>query len=149
MESVDFAQPLMIFVLIFTVVFIGKVIGSRKPRQIIEEHTDEQIDDQQSQNQTDTLNPNLVPCRDCGATISKAAPTCLSCGAVTKAGKKDKRKERTRKRGNIQGAGCLLVILAFMLAVIGTIVGLGILGLPLAFVLGIIGFVVLLAGLFV
>ena len=83
----------------------------------------------------------LISCDECGKEISNKATSCPYCGAPTKWGKKETKKERRKKRGNVQGAGCLLIILSIIL-------GLTVLGIPFAVFLGIVGLVVLVIGLF-
>ena len=84
----------------------------------------------------------LINCDECGNKISDQAPACPKCGALTKRGKNEAKKERRNRRGNVQGAGCLLIILAIIL-------GFTVIGAPFAGVLGIIGLVVLIIGLFI
>ena len=81
----------------------------------------------------------LINCPECNKEISELAPTCPQCGAPTKAGAKQAKKEKTSKRGNIQGAGCLIIILAIVCSIFFP-VG--------AILLGVTGVVVLIAGLF-
>lgn len=83
----------------------------------------------------------LITCDECRKEISEEAATCPHCGAPTKYGKKQSKKERRNKRGNIQGAGCLLIILAFIL-------GITVVGAPFAIFIGIVGLVVLIIGFF-
>ena len=84
----------------------------------------------------------LITCNDCGREISNKAASCPNCGAPTKWGKKQAKKERRKRRGNVQGAGCLLIILAIVL-------GLTVVGIPFAIFIGIVGLVVLIIGLFI
>jgi hypothetical protein len=83
----------------------------------------------------------LTPCNECGKEISDKAALCPHCGAPTKWGKKKAKKERRHRRGNIQGVGCILIILAIIL-------GVTVLGAPFAIALGIIGLVILIVGFF-
>ena len=84
----------------------------------------------------------LIKCQECGKEISDQATACPNCGAPTKCGAKRQKKERRKWRGNVQGAGCLIMILALIL-------GFTIIGAPFGFFLGIIGLVILIAGLFI
>ena len=84
----------------------------------------------------------LIKCQECGKEISDKAALCPNCGAPTEYGKKETKKERTRKKGNVQGAGCLIMILALIL-------GFTVIGAPFAIILGIIGLVILIVGLFI
>ena len=84
----------------------------------------------------------LVPCPDCKKEISKRAKTCPNCGAPTSWGEKVKKKEKNKRRENVQGAGCLLIILAFIIGVT--------LGGPIFFALvAAIGFIILIVGFFI
>lgn len=83
----------------------------------------------------------LMNCTECGKEISDKAASCPHCGAPTEWGQKETKKERRKKRGNVQGAGCLLIILAIIL-------GITVVGAPFAIFLGIIGLVVMVIGLF-
>jgi uncharacterized membrane protein YvbJ len=85
---------------------------------------------------------SLISCNECGKEISDKASSCPNCGAPTKWGKKEAKKERRNRRGNVQGAGCLVIILAIIL-------GLTVIGAPFAIFLGIIGLVVLIIGFFI
>jgi len=84
----------------------------------------------------------LIKCQECGKEISDQATACPNCGAPTKYGQKDAKKERRKRRGNVQGAGCLIMISALIL-------GFTVIGVPLAIFLGIIGLVTLIVGLFI
>lgn len=84
---------------------------------------------------------NLISCRDCGTKISKKAEICPKCGAPTPAGKKAKRKERNRRRGNAQGCGCLLIVIGFFL-------GVTLIGAPFGGLLVMIGIIILIVGFF-
>jgi len=53
----------------------------------------------------------LVSCDECGKKISDQASACPHCGAPTEWGKNQIKKERRNKRGNLQGVGCLLIVL--------------------------------------
>ena len=83
----------------------------------------------------------LICCNECGKEISEKAELCPHCGEPTKWGKKKAKKERRHRRGNIQGAGCILIILAIIL-------GVTVIGVPFAIALGIIGLAVLIVGFF-
>ena len=83
----------------------------------------------------------LMNCTECGKEISDKAASCPHCGAPTKWGQKETKKERRKRRGNVQGAGCLLIILAIIL-------GLTVIGIPFAVFLGIVGLTVIVIGLF-
>jgi len=84
----------------------------------------------------------LSECRECGKEISKKAEICPNCGSPTKWGKKVKRKERHKRKGHVQGAGCLLIIIYLIRVSI-------IVAFPLAILIGIIGVVLSLLDLFV
>jgi len=84
----------------------------------------------------------LIKCQECGKDISDQASSCPHCGAPTEYGKKEAKKDRGKRRSNVQGAGCLIIILALIL-------GLTIIGAPFAIFLGIIGLVILIVGLFI
>lgn len=84
----------------------------------------------------------LINCAECGKEISDKASSCPNCGAPTKYGKKQAKKERTHRRGNVQGAGCLLIIISILL-------GLTVIGIPFAGFLGVVGLAVLIVGFFV
>jgi uncharacterized membrane protein YvbJ len=84
----------------------------------------------------------LIKCKECGKEISDQATACPNCGAPTQYGQEDEKKERRKKRGNVQGAGCLIIILALIL-------GFTVIGAPFAVFLGIIGLVILIVGLFI
>lgn len=83
----------------------------------------------------------LVKCEACGKEISSEAPICPGCGDPTQWGKDTSKSERRKKRGNVQGAGCLIIVLALIL-------GLTVVGLPFAIILGGAGLVVLVIGFF-
>ena len=83
----------------------------------------------------------LINCPECGKEVSDKATSCPKCGAPTEYGKKETKKERIKKKGNVQGAGCLIMILALIL-------GFTVLGIPFAIIFGIIGLVILIVGLF-
>lgn len=85
---------------------------------------------------------SLVSCKECGKEISDEAASCPHCGAPTVWGKKQAKKERRKRRGNVQGAGCLLIILAILL-------GFTIIGAPFGMFLGVLGLVILIIGLFI
>ena len=82
----------------------------------------------------------LIDCEECGKEISKKAELCPNCGAPTKWGKKQAKKSKISKRGNTQGCGCLLILVAIAL-------GFTVVGLPFAGVIGIIGLIILIIGL--
>jgi len=77
---------------------------------------------------------DLMQCADCGKRISKSAAACPHCGAPNKAAKR-------KKRGNTQGAGCLLLLVGGGLVLAGISPGVG------GF-LAVIGLVVLVVGFF-
>ena len=79
----------------------------------------------------------LINCKECGKEMSSSASACPSCG---KPAEDVAKKERSKKRGNVQGAGCLIIIVGFVLMLLSPIVG------TLALAAGI---VVLLIGFFV
>jgi uncharacterized membrane protein YvbJ len=83
----------------------------------------------------------LIQCKECLKEISKKASACPNCGAPTKWGKKTAKRERNKRRGNTQGAGCLLIILSIIL-------GSTVVGTPIAIPLVIIGLVILVVGFF-
>lgn len=83
----------------------------------------------------------LITCKECAKEISDTAVTCPHCGAETLHGKTAGKKARNAKRSNVQGAGCLVILLAIIL-------GFTVLGAPFAVILGIIGLVILVIGLF-
>lgn len=83
----------------------------------------------------------LVKCTECNKEISPEALACPGCGSPTKAGKGKAKSERNKKRSNLQGAGCLLIVLSIIL-------GLTLVGLPFAVLLGGVGLVVLVIGFF-
>lgn len=86
-------------------------------------------------------NTTLLLCNDCNREISTRATICPYCGAPTKYGQKKEKRERDIKRGNVQGAGCLLMVISIIL-------GLTVIGIPFAVVLFFIGGIILLVGLF-
>ena len=67
---------------------------------------------------------------------------CPDCGSLTKWGKKVKRKERNKRKGYFQGAGCLLIIIYFIRVAI-------IVAFPFVILIGIIGVILSLLDLFV
>lgn len=83
----------------------------------------------------------LIKCEACGKEISTEASACPGCGDPTRRGKDTSKEEEQKHRSNLQGAGCLMIILAFIL-------GLTVVGLPFAMILGLVGLVVLVMGLF-
>lgn len=80
----------------------------------------------------------IINCNECYENISNEANACPHCGAPTKHGKK---KERASRRGNRQGIGCLLIILAFILS-------LTVVGTPFGVLIGLAGLIILVIGLF-
>lgn len=54
----------------------------------------------------------LIKCPECQTEISDQALACPKCGAPQVAAKKAARK----KKSDVQGAGCLLILLGFVLA---------------------------------
>ena len=84
----------------------------------------------------------LIECRECGKEISKKAEMCPNCGSATKSGKKVKRKERHKRKGHFQGAGCILIIIYLIRVFI-------IVALPFAILIGIIGVILSFLDLFV
>ena len=84
----------------------------------------------------------LIECRECGEEISKKAEMCPKCGSPTEWGKKVKRKERNKRKGYVQGAGCLLIIIYLIRVSI-------IVAFPFALLVGIIGVILSLLDLFV
>jgi len=83
----------------------------------------------------------LIECQECGKEISDKADACPKCGAPTKFGQKEKKKERNKRRSNVQGAGCLLILLSLIL-------GFTVIGLPFAGILGTVGLIIVIIGLF-
>ena len=83
---------------------------------------------------------NLIPCADCGKQISIHARACPGCGSPTKTAAAEDAKSRRNKRGNIQGLGCLLMLLSVFAIALSPF-----LGGPLFFV----GIVILIAGFFI
>jgi predicted RNA-binding Zn-ribbon protein involved in translation (DUF1610 family) len=84
---------------------------------------------------------SLLKCQECGKEISDQAASCPNCGAPTKHGRIETKRERSKRRGNVQGAGCLMMILALVL-------GFTVIGAPFAVIFGLIGLAVLIVGLF-
>lgn len=84
----------------------------------------------------------LINCSSCNKEISHFAVTCPHCGAPTEYGIETAKKEKRKKRGNVQGAGCLMIVLAVIL-------GVTVVGLPFAVILCIAGLAVLVYGFFV
>jgi len=82
----------------------------------------------------------LIKCSECGKEISSNAEVCPSCGALTRYGKRFRKKQKVKSRSNIQGLGCLTIIFAVVL-------GVTVIGMPLAAPIGVIGFIILIAGL--
>lgn len=79
----------------------------------------------------------MVTCKECSKELSSEALACPSCGKPQEAKLK---KERHKKRSNVQGAGCLLIIVGILLMMLSPIVG------TIALAAGV---VVLVIGLFV
>ena len=67
---------------------------------------------------------------------------CLNFGSPTKWGKKETMKERNKRKGYDQGAGCLLLIINLIRVPI-------IVAIPFAIFLGILGVMLLFLDLFV
>ncbi|MDD5207245.1 MAG: zinc ribbon domain-containing protein [Desulfobacterales bacterium] len=84
---------------------------------------------------------SLIQCAECGKEISDKAASCPHCGAPTQHGEVADKKARRARRGNIQGAGCLLMIIALVL-------GFTMVGAPFAILLGVAGVIILIVGLF-
>lgn len=78
----------------------------------------------------------LTKCQDCAREISPSARSCPHCGRPNEEVEK---AERNNRRGNTQGAGCLVILLSLGLALVSP---------SLAGVAFLFGFVVLLIGLF-
>lgn len=84
----------------------------------------------------------LIICIECSKIISDNAATCPHCGAPTKYGQKQAKKARRIKKGNVQGVGCLLMMIVIIL-------GLTVIGIPFAVFIFVAGLVVLVVGFFV
>lgn len=87
---------------------------------------------------------SLISCSECNKKVSDKADACPHCGAPTNLGKKKYRsqvkKDRVKRRSNVQGAGCLTIIVAIVL-------GMTFIGAPFAVPVGIVGAIILVLGL--
>jgi len=77
----------------------------------------------------------IIKCTECGKEISSEALDCPGCG---KPQTETQKSARRKKRGNTQGAGCLIILIGGGLCLLSPAIG------AIAFI---VGFVILLIGL--
>lgn len=85
-------------------------------------------------------NNNLMRCPDCGKEISVQAKACPGCGRPTNKAKEEEETAKRNNRGNVQGIGCLLILMSFFSFLLSPL-----LGGPLL----IIGLIIIIVGLFI
>ncbi|MBI5884044.1 MAG: zinc ribbon domain-containing protein [Elusimicrobia bacterium] len=66
---------------------------------------------------------NLIRCPDCGKSVSSSAPTCPGCGRRMEFADIQEKQARRVKRGNVQGMGCLVILISLGLMLLSPLLG--------------------------
>jgi len=88
----------------------------------------------------DSGEPKLIPCPSCKKEISPLASSCPNCGRPTEHGVQIIKDAKRSRRGNVQGVGCLTLLIALVFILISPVV---------SYLLFPIGIVIILVGLFI